>query len=532
MTGDALLCHDPWDWKTDAPEFIPASYKGFAEGTWDVQPQLPAGGAIDSGKAADASSTHSAASDLAQLRVQYERQLSAKAQAIRELQCRAQQLELETAQMRASRELERRGHLRQLDRCRAILQRYCIPLEEANCTSGAGSYEVLSGVDSTTHWELFARQGVYVPSFRPLQVEPWGLESSEASGGRTAAELTCHAPETANSGRSSSSSRCRTSNGRSWGLDSDSILQEGTTGGGYDRRKHSGISSIGPVSNSNQQPGNSREIPAEVSNGDIGLGAAWASRNATKASTSVALTLSEMFPHAKIHTEEPEVCRQDGDRQQETQMQEVQAAEALAAAATAAGAAELQPEADQLAPEPSDPEAVQAIGSRLGLLERTVGRLTDEPARNPVHEDDMNGAEAEDGFDRFGQLIDVKGSLTPVLPKLEWNDSSPSQLLNENGPSSRASSDSIDTSAACDGVAGNSSNIAGDSTQFVDGPCSPSHSQGPQFVDTPASKRSWADISDEDACLFGELPASLPQTCAESVDLAIEDEEKTTSCSA
>jgi len=522
--GDGLLCHDPWDWKTDAPEFVPASFKGFAEGTWDVQPQLVASTAVDGGKVAD-DSTHGAASQLAQLRVQYERQLGAKSQAIRELQSRVQQLELETAHMRTSRELERRGHLRQLDRCRAILQRYCIPLEEANCISGVSNYEVLSGVDSTTHWELFARQDGFVQHFRPLQVEPWRIETSEASGSRTAAELICQAPESANSGRSSSSSRCHVGNGRSWGLDSDSLLPRGDNGSSCNRRKRSGNSSIGPVGNTSQQQGNSREIPAELSNGDIGLGVAWANGNITKPSSSIALTLREMFPHAKIRTEEPEACRQDSDKQQDMQSQEAQAAATLAA-----GAAELQPEADQLAPEPSDPEAVQVLGSRLGLLERTVGRLTDESAKNPMHEEEVREEGAKDAFVRVGRLIDVKHSLKPVFPKLEWSDSPPLQLLNENGPSPRASSGSADTSAACDIAAGNNSNThvipselggscgVASGAQFVDGLCSPSQSQSLQLVDTPASKSSWADISDEDRCLFGELPRST-QTCANSLDL-------------
>jgi len=555
--GDGLLCHDPWDWRTDAPEFVPAIFEGFAEGTWDVQPQLPAGAAVDGGKTADGS-THSAASRLAQLRVQYERKLNAKAQAIREMQCRAQQLELETAQMRASRELERRGHLRQLDRCRAILQRYCIPLEEASCTNSAVNHEVLSGVDCATQWEFFARQEAFVTNFRQLQAEPWGVERIETSGSRTAAEQTCGAPETANSGRNSSSSRCRAGNSRSWTLDSDSLQHEGDNGGSCDRRKRSGNSGTGPVGNNNQQQGNSREIPAELSNADRGLGVAWASSNGTKASSSIALTLREMFPHAKIRTEEP-TCRQAGDKQQDMQTKEAQAAATAseaAGAACAAGAAELQPEADQLAPEPSDPEAVQTLGSRLGLLERTIGRLTEEPAKL-VHEEEVKDAAAEDAFDRFGQLVDVERNLKPIFPRLEWNDSPSSHLLDENGPSPRASSGSADTSRACDGVAnsntlvipaklGGSCDIAA-GTQLVDECCSPSQPQCLQAADTPASKRSWADISDEDTNVFSELPLSdsLTQHCAKSVDLedlvrehvmnsleAKEDDEKATSCSA
>jgi len=159
----------------------------------------------------------------------------------------------------------------------------------------------------------------------------------------------------------------------------------------------------------------------------------------------------------------------------------------------------------------------------------------------------------EDAFDRVGQLIHVNRTLTPVFPVPEWSDSLPSQQLNENGPSPRASSGSADTNAACDGAAGNYSNThvspseLGDGcgvaafTQLVDGLCSPSQSQGLQLVDTPASKRSWADISDEDTCLFSELPL-LTQICAKSVDLEdpvqehvinsldAKEEEKTTSC--
>lgn len=146
---DGLMCIDHWDWKTDAPEFVPGGMKGVvavgagqpAADPCSVQwamsrpvcsplPQVgpPTAVHVDAQypKTPDCivDSAH-----LAQVRAQYEWQLRSKTDEFREMQDRMNHLEIETEQVRASWEIERRGIVRQIERFRGILERHNIPLQ-------------------------------------------------------------------------------------------------------------------------------------------------------------------------------------------------------------------------------------------------------------------------------------------------------------------------------------------------------------------------------------------------------------------
>lgn len=73
---------------------------------------------------------------LSQVRTQFEWQIRSKADELREMQARVSQLELETAQARNVMEMEKRKLMRQVGSYRSVLERYCIPPEEADAMYG------------------------------------------------------------------------------------------------------------------------------------------------------------------------------------------------------------------------------------------------------------------------------------------------------------------------------------------------------------------------------------------------------------
>mmetsp|Transcript_7266 Transcript_7266/g.11700 ORF Transcript_7266/g.11700 Transcript_7266/m.11700 type:complete len:934 (+) Transcript_7266:94-2895(+) len=171
---DGLMSIDQWDWKTDAPEFVPGSMTGLMgqsdtqvvghtyaqQGAWTMQ-QSPATrhSVVNSGG--------NESSRIAELRENYEWQLRTRSEELRDLQQRMQQLEIETAQTRASFEVERRGLTRQISHYRAVLERYCIPVDEA----GVG-------------YSLEDPQNHYFPVFEPSAPSQWDTgNASGATGG-------------------------------------------------------------------------------------------------------------------------------------------------------------------------------------------------------------------------------------------------------------------------------------------------------------------------------------------------------------
>jgi len=191
MGMEGLMCIDQWDWKTDAPEFVPGSMKSPAleaavphrptggaaapfhgnstvssglsalASPWSM-PSMPgggssqvgatplagsvAGGGLPSGAVpAPGNGAHDDDPRIAQIRQHYEWQLRQKTEEHRETQSRASQLELETARLRANWELERRVLVKQIAQYRAVLERYCIPIGEVGSAPPHAQYEEEAG---------------------------------------------------------------------------------------------------------------------------------------------------------------------------------------------------------------------------------------------------------------------------------------------------------------------------------------------------------------------------------------------------
>jgi len=163
------MCIDQWDWKTDAPEFVPGSMTSFGvaqvghvytgQNAWSASStSVQSGGRGASSQSAVGSNNNTESAQSAQLRAQYEWQVQSKSEELRKMQNRVQQLEIETAQARASWEMDRRNFLRQIDHYRAVLERYCIPVEDI------GSSGYVGHGDSSES---------YFPGFEPSAPSQW-----------------------------------------------------------------------------------------------------------------------------------------------------------------------------------------------------------------------------------------------------------------------------------------------------------------------------------------------------------------------
>jgi hypothetical protein len=127
--GQGLTCVDQWDWKTDAPEFVPS----FAANNMGALAELSitsytADSAVkDNGGSGGCGNS----SMVVNLRTQYEMQLQRKYDEVQRMKDRIRQLENETTQAQASNDAERRRLMANVKRHRDVLELYCIPLEEA-----------------------------------------------------------------------------------------------------------------------------------------------------------------------------------------------------------------------------------------------------------------------------------------------------------------------------------------------------------------------------------------------------------------
>eukprot|EP00927_Polykrikos_kofoidii_P029099 TRINITY_DN25210_c0_g1_i1.p1 TRINITY_DN25210_c0_g1~~TRINITY_DN25210_c0_g1_i1.p1 ORF type:complete len:585 (-),score=109.31 TRINITY_DN25210_c0_g1_i1:123-1757(-) len=140
-----MMSAEQWDWKTDVPEFVPGQLVthhlaaeqqqmvppvgGYAQGTW----ALPTGGTTRSEvPVSDTVGANLVESlQVSQMRANFEWQLRVKTDQLNEMHSRMCQYEAETSQARAGWEVEQRALKRQVAAYRGVLERYCIPLEEA-----------------------------------------------------------------------------------------------------------------------------------------------------------------------------------------------------------------------------------------------------------------------------------------------------------------------------------------------------------------------------------------------------------------
>jgi len=136
-----IMCVDQWDWRTDAPEFVPYGMKGMdfaGQGGWAVAMAPPGAHVGGEGATMDEVGGGVQAGEEAQhLRQQFEWQVRSKGEELTKMQNTVNQMEIEIAQVQTSWDMERRDLQRQIGLYRAVLERYCIPVEEA----GSGCYD-------------------------------------------------------------------------------------------------------------------------------------------------------------------------------------------------------------------------------------------------------------------------------------------------------------------------------------------------------------------------------------------------------
>lgn len=170
--SEGLMCIDQWDWKTDAPEFVPGTVKGmmgigdpqfagtYHHNSWAMHAMSNRGESIPGSNGVGDNVF------LGQMRSHHEWELRMKSEELQEAQSRVGELEMQIAQLRASWDVDQRNlhslH-RQIAQFRAVLERYCIPVEEA-LSNKAMSYSVDESQGPQFHHPYEAP---------PLSPSPW-----------------------------------------------------------------------------------------------------------------------------------------------------------------------------------------------------------------------------------------------------------------------------------------------------------------------------------------------------------------------
>jgi hypothetical protein len=325
---DGLMSIDQWDWKTDAPEFVPGSMKGLLghtdvqvvgaayqqQGAWTMQSQQQ--GVYQQQTAAPAISSSggdksggSEEARLSQLKANYDWQLRSKTDELRDMQQRMNHLEIENAQVRASWEIERRGLVRQIGHYRAVLERYCIPVEE----QGTGY-----GMEDTQH--------AYFPVFEPSAPSQW---SRNSAGQSISANVKA---STSNAGAFGAAAGGQAKYGTS--TTSQQAAYASASDGAYNSHQALGTTSAATASNASAMVESSRATASSALDTKMGQlksllqeESRWRlseeevdgreqGADDTYNGSSIASTLRAMFPHATIRTKQAAAGEdgEDGDK--------------------------------------------------------------------------------------------------------------------------------------------------------------------------------------------------------------------------
>lgn len=149
--GLSLTCVDQWEWKTDAPEFVPsfgANHMGMMAdiAAYPEPPSIKDHIGTNDG--------HTGNPAITNIRAQYEMQLQRKFDEVWNMKERIRQLENETSLAQESYDSERRRLLSNVKRHRDVLELYCIPLEEADAVNpiAAGQDEPGWQYDLSAGW--------------------------------------------------------------------------------------------------------------------------------------------------------------------------------------------------------------------------------------------------------------------------------------------------------------------------------------------------------------------------------------------
>lgn len=418
--GDGANFVDQWDWKTDAPEFVPGSMKGFADQgmgqgfqqPWMMQaapgPPLGKGGPPNIPPGDDTAR-------LSQLRANYEWQLRSKGDELREMQQRMNQVEIETAQVRASWESERRGLVRQIGHYRSVLERYCIPVEEA----GAPSYNM----DDPTQ---------FFPAFEPSAPSQWPSTASNQvhHPASSSAVRQNPGPFAGNDGsyQQPPQGMVPFGPGPGGGVPPPMPMDSGGGGGAASSSLDSKMRQLNNLlqEGSSQSRNNAPAPSPPVADSDANGG-----QDGSYTDKSIASTLRAMFPHATIRTKATPGAEGEGDEGGEDEYGEPGSPEALDHDFGGPGA---QP------PPPRPPrDDIDSFAARLDKLQSTTNDRVDERALRTFqvlsHRDKVEavGRLEQQVVEKGSQFRNLSSALQTICRKIQEGDRS-SKSKNDRAP--------------------------------------------------------------------------------------------------
>eukprot|EP00442_Polarella_glacialis_P016966 CAMPEP_0115124902 /NCGR_PEP_ID=MMETSP0227-20121206/48651_1 /TAXON_ID=89957 /ORGANISM="Polarella glacialis, Strain CCMP 1383" /LENGTH=862 /DNA_ID=CAMNT_0002528027 /DNA_START=179 /DNA_END=2767 /DNA_ORIENTATION=- len=498
--GADLMCIDRWDWKTDAPEFVPGGgmesmmsvsqdqpvvQSGAFQNAWAMTGAHLGGDAISQGPGVDSESQIR----LMQLRSQYEWQMRSKVDELREMQARINQLEIDTQQARTAMDGEKQKLVRQIGCYRTVFERYCIPPEEASTVCFNGPEDA-------------AEEGYLGGAFEPATSSQWhnspvavdvgqpGLQPQGPLGhlGDGLAGLAALGFGTEGAGRCGGDEEEHDSSLDFKMRQLNSLLQGGAPPSGPTRASpDSHLPDAGWQDDSGRDPeGRDREDPSYTSG-------------------AIASTLQAMFPHATIRTGRTDLEKAEASRSQHQAFGD---------------------HADSQSGVSGRKAAIQAdVEAHMRRLERSVGSMVDDRAL--VSLQTLDPADACEALRKVEELVQSQGGqcrnlssiLQSVCRKLEKKSTKPLRAEDEarymaswgatagDGPHGRGSlrarredeeGDAFAESSGSDG--GLAQVVSGVASASKGAPARATALQSPtgSNLDTPAGKKSWADIGDNE----------------------------------
>lgn len=269
MGTDAFMCVEQWEWKPDAPEFIPEGMSCMM----------------------GASPEAVFACNMLQAMPQN------RGDELHEMQIRINQLQMETAQARNSIEMEKRQLVRQIGSYRAVLEQYCISPDEASIVSFPEESE--SQKDYAACYEQAPSSQWHCSDGVQLESCPESAELAVLVGGQLAAEPFLRKssdddqhPGAAIAALIGGGPRAPGQVGNDAETDLDSKMRQLNTllqGGQSKGQQHSSL-----LECANGDDG-TNESAQHGSDADNGNGPGYSSG-------AIASTLQAMFPHATIRT--------------------------------------------------------------------------------------------------------------------------------------------------------------------------------------------------------------------------------------
>eukprot|EP00931_Biecheleriopsis_adriatica_P046844 TRINITY_DN2694_c0_g1_i2.p1 TRINITY_DN2694_c0_g1~~TRINITY_DN2694_c0_g1_i2.p1 ORF type:complete len:810 (-),score=161.05 TRINITY_DN2694_c0_g1_i2:253-2682(-) len=433
---------ETWDgWRTDVAEFVPVGMMANPGDSTALNNTFPAAWAMPGGDGFKGGGADEQGS-MSQIRAQFEWQMRSKNDELRDIQNQINQLELENAQASQVQEMEKRKLAQQILSYRTVLERYCIPPEEADSISYA---DIDESQDTYNH-----------ESYEPASSPPWQSSSMDLvqagvcqPQGSALAALLSGTPMAA---------------GQIGGCNMAVTEEEQQEDSSLDSK----MKQLGTLL---QGQGSSNKTFGDSGNN----GAA----NGEENSGAIASTLQAMFPHATIRTGR-------GDLEKEAQKLENQGS-----------SLEDSQSAEEIEVEVHMRRLEKSVDSQVD--DRALMALQGLPTRDA--KEALRKVE-ELVQSQGGQCRNLSSILQSVCRKLEKRNKQPPSIDSRRDDEyrySRARGGYADTSAdtrAADAEKDNSRPAVLASPSPT--PTSLSRQLTPSNLDTPHGKRSWADIGDFD----------------------------------